>query len=88
MQTEIVLILCGLSICNSSLHLTESTAYQFGHGAGLVTFQYPEGRQPDSRRDLLALGLMTHQEDAVVLRLDSANSNDYLELEIVRLSSF
>ncbi|KAK3867252.1 hypothetical protein Pcinc_027284 [Petrolisthes cinctipes] len=61
----------------------ESTAYEFGLGAGLVTFQYPEGRQPDSRRDLLALGIMTHQEDAVVLRLDSANSNDYLELEIV-----
>lgn len=62
----------------------ESTAYEFGGGSGLMTFQYPEGRWPDTRRDLLALGFMTSQEDAVMLRLDSANSNDYMELEIVR----
>ncbi|XP_042874196.1 neurexin-1-like isoform X2 [Penaeus japonicus] len=61
----------------------ESTAYEFGGGSGLMTFQYPEGRWPDTRRDLLALGFMTSQEDAVMLRLDSANSNDYMELEIV-----
>lgn len=63
------------------LSLTESTSYEFNKG--LLTFQYPEGRWPDSRRDLLALGFMTNQEDAVVLRLDSANSNDFMELEIV-----
>lgn len=53
-----------------------------------MTFQYPEGRWPDTRRDLLALGFMTSQEDAVMLRLDSANSNDYMELEIVRMNLF
>ncbi|XP_066961792.1 neurexin 1 isoform X2 [Macrobrachium rosenbergii] len=61
----------------------ESTAYEFGRGTGIMSFKYPQGRWPDSRRDLLAVGFMTQQEDAVVLRLDSANSNDYMELEIV-----
>ncbi|KAK7071823.1 Neurexin-2 [Halocaridina rubra] len=61
----------------------ESTAYEFGRGSGLITYQYPQGRWPDSRRDLLALGFMTLQDNAVVMRLDSANSNDYMELEIV-----
>ncbi|XP_045116786.1 neurexin-1-like isoform X2 [Portunus trituberculatus] len=64
----------------------ESTSYEFNKG--LLTFQYPEGRWPDSRRDLLALGFMTNQEDAVVLRLDSANSNDFMELEIVEGNVF
>lgn len=63
---------------------SESTSYEFNKG--LLTFQYPEGRWPDSRRDLLALGFMTNQEDAVVLRLDSANSNDFMELEIVSVT--
>ena len=64
----------------------ESTAYEFGTGTGLVTFQYPEGRWPDTHRDLLALGFMTHQQDdATILRLDSANSNDFMELEIVSI---
>ncbi|XP_042239812.1 neurexin-1-like isoform X3 [Homarus americanus] len=66
----------------------ESTSYEFGRGTGLLTFQYPDGRWPDSQRDLLALGFMTNQEDAVVLRLDSANSNDYMELEIVEGNIF
>ena len=63
---------------------TESTAYEFGQDIGLVTFEYPEGQYQDKHKDLLALGFMTKQkDDATILRLDSANSNDYLELEVV-----
>ena len=63
---------------------TESTAYEFGSSSGLVTFQYPEGQYQDKHKDLLALGFMTKQlDDATILRLDSANSNDYMELEVV-----
>ena len=60
----------------------ESTAYEFSD-AGLVTFEYPEGQYQDKHKDLLALGFMTKQQDiATLLRLDSANSNDYIELEL------
>ncbi|XP_047738095.1 neurexin-1 [Hyalella azteca] len=62
----------------------ESTAYEFGQGTGVVTFEYPEGQYQDKHKDLLALGFMTKQtDDATLLRLDSANSNDYVELEVV-----
>ncbi|CAL4079401.1 unnamed protein product, partial [Meganyctiphanes norvegica] len=61
----------------------EATAYDFGPNSGILTFTYPEGRWPDTHRDLLALGFMTRQEDAVLLRLDSANSKDYMELELI-----
>ncbi|XP_071518617.1 neurexin 1 isoform X3 [Panulirus ornatus] len=74
---------CDLTSYTGPTCSDESTSYEFGRGTGLMTFQYPEGRWPDSRRDMLALGFMTNQDDAVVLRLDSANSNDYMELEIV-----
>lgn len=84
MATHSKNLLHSLIIPHFSLYLTESTAYEFNHG--LLTFEYPEGRWPDSRRDLLALGFMTHQDNAVVLRLDSANSNDYMELEIVSMN--
>lgn len=77
----------GLSITGNLYNqfcVSESTAYEFGPGTGLVTFEYPEGRWPNAHRDLLALGFMTAQkEDATVFRLDSANSNDFMELEIV-----
>ncbi|XP_076046488.1 neurexin 1 isoform X2 [Oratosquilla oratoria] len=74
---------CDMTSYTGPTCADESTAYEFGPGSGVVTFEYPEGRWPDAHRDLLALGFMTTQDDAVILRLDSANSNDYMELEIV-----
>jgi len=44
---------------------------------------YPEERRPEMTDDSIALGFMTSKEDAVILRMDSATSNDYMELEIV-----
>ena len=38
----------------------------------------------DTETDLLSLGLITPKSEAVIARVDSASSNDYLELEIVR----
>lgn len=37
------------------------------------------------KSDVLALGFITSQEDAVLLRVDSGTSNDYMELEIVSI---
>lgn len=44
---------------------------------------YPEERRPEMTDDTIALGFITTKEDAVLLRMDSATSNDYMELEIV-----
>lgn len=35
------------------------------------------------KRDTLAMGFITTVNDAVLLRIESASSNDYLEIEIV-----
>lgn len=35
------------------------------------------------KRDTVALGFVTSVSDAVLVRIESASSNDYLEIEIV-----
>lgn len=35
------------------------------------------------QRDTVAMGFVTGLSDAVVVRIESASSNDYLEIEIV-----
>lgn len=58
-------------------------AYEFGAGRGLIQYQFPPGSQPDTEADNIALGLITSKADSVLLRIESANTQDYFELEIV-----
>lgn len=71
--------------CYSLLLFAESIAYEFGPNRGLITYVFPEDRRPEMKSDVLALGFVTTKEDAVLLRVDSGTSNDYMELEIVSL---
>ena len=73
----------SISLC---VLCTESIAYEFGPGRGLITYTFPEDRRPEMKSDVLALGFVTDKDDAVLLRVDSGTSNDYLELEIVSRS--
>ncbi|KAG1696117.1 Neurexin-3 [Nymphon striatum] len=66
----------------------ESIAYQFGRAGGLITYTYPSNNRPDSKTDLLALGIMTYSENSIIARIDSSSSNDYLEMEIVEGNIF
>ena len=68
-----------------SLPNSESVAYEFGAGRGLIQYQFPTGNQPDTEEDNIALGFVTMKADAVLLRIESSNTQDYFELEIVRL---
>jgi leucine-rich repeat transmembrane neuronal protein 1/2 len=65
------------------LFILESLAYEFGPGRGLITNTFPEDRRPEVKSDVIALGFITTKEDAVLLRIDSGTSNDYMELELV-----
>lgn len=65
------------------LILTESVSYEFGTGRGMILYQFPPGNQPDTEEDNIALGFVTTRADAVLLRIDSSNTQDYFELEIV-----
>lgn len=58
-------------------------AYEFGTGPGIIQYQYPVGNQPDTEEDNIALGFVTSIADAVLLRIESSNTQDYFELEIV-----
>lgn len=61
----------------------ESVAYEFGSNKGMIQYTYPAGKQPDTEEDSIALGFMTTKADAVLLRVESTTTQDYMELEIV-----
>ena len=68
--------------------ISDSTAYLFGRDGGLITFTYPKIERTDTRTDRLAFGFVTSQRDGVLVRITSGNSNDYIQIELVRDVSF
>lgn len=62
----------------------ESISYEFGNNKGLIQYTFPPGRQPDTEEDNIALGFVTTKSDAVLLRVESSTTQDYIEMEIVR----
>ncbi|GJQ66007.1 putative laminin G [Trypoxylus dichotomus] len=66
----------------------ESIAYEFGPNRGIITYTFPEDRRPEMQEDTISLGFITTKSDAVLLRIVSGTSNDYIELEIVEGNVF
>lgn len=62
----------------------ESLGFKFGRGRGLITFNFQSDRRPETKGDLMALGFMTTNTSGLLIRIDGGNSNDYLELSIVK----
>ena len=62
----------------------EGVAYTFGLGGGVIVYSFPDYELPDARRDDLALGLVTSQRSAVILRVVSGSSSDFIQMELVR----
>lgn len=58
-------------------------AYEFGTDKGMIQYTFPAGRQPETEEDSIALGFITTKTDAVLLRIESSTTQDYMELEIV-----
>lgn len=58
-------------------------AYEFGLNKGMIQYTFPAGRQPDTEEDSIAIGFITMRSDAVLLRIESSTTQDYMELEIV-----
>ena len=54
-----------------------------GAGGGIISFSFRAAERPDTRRDVVALGLSTTSSDAVLLSVSSSSSNDFLRLELV-----
>lgn len=68
--------------------ISEGVAYTFGHSGGLITYSFPDGEWPDTRSDRLALGFVTTQRNAVLVRVVSGSSNDFIEMELVSDGSY
>ncbi|XP_072398533.1 neurexin 1-like [Diabrotica undecimpunctata] len=66
----------------------ESVSYEFGPNRGIIIYTYPEDNMPEMQEDTIALGLMTSKSDAVLLRVVSGTSNDYIEMYIVEGNVF
>lgn len=49
----------------------------------MIQYILPAGQQSDTEEDSIALGFITTKTDAVLLRVESAATQDYMELEIV-----
>ena len=60
-------------------------AYTFGHAGGVIVYSFPNYELPDARRDQLAVGIVTSQRSAVVVRVVSGSSSDFIEMELVRM---
>ncbi|XP_070156570.1 neurexin 1 isoform X1 [Polyergus mexicanus] len=79
---------CDMTSFTGSTCNDEAIAYEFGAGRGIITYTFPPDRRPEMKRDTVALGFVTGVNDAVLLRIESASSNDYLEIEIVEGNVF
>ncbi|XP_055385088.1 neurexin-1 isoform X9 [Condylostylus longicornis] len=79
---------CDMTSYTGPTCYDESIAYEFGPGKGIIQYTFPAGKQPDTEEDNIALGFITTKSDAVLLRIESGNSQDYMELEIVEGNIF
>ena len=50
---------------------------------GIVTVSFPDGNHMDTKSDSLSLGIVTSVENAVILRIDSSTTNDFMEMQIL-----
>lgn len=70
-------------IISSIVYVSESVAYEFGPGRGIITYTFPTDSVADTETDKVALGFVTSKADAVLLRIESSNTQDYMQMEIV-----
>ncbi|XP_017131362.1 neurexin-1 isoform X2 [Drosophila elegans] len=79
---------CDMTSYTGPTCYDESIAYEFGNNKGMVQYAFPENAQADTEEDNIALGFITTRPDAVLLRVESATTQDYMELEIVEGNIF
>ncbi|XP_058463051.1 neurexin-3 isoform X2 [Malaya genurostris] len=79
---------CDMTSFTGPTCYDESISYEFGNNKGLIQYTFPPGRQPDTEEDNVALGFVTTKSDAVLLRIESSTTQDYIEMEIVEGNVF
>uniref|UniRef100_A0A6P4F4M0 Neurexin-3 n=1 Tax=Drosophila rhopaloa TaxID=1041015 RepID=A0A6P4F4M0_DRORH len=79
---------CDMTSYTGPTCYDESIAYEFGNNKGMVQYTFAENAQADTEEDNIAMGFITTRPDAVLLRVESATTQDYMELEIVEGNIF
>ncbi|XP_045776164.1 neurexin-1 isoform X2 [Maniola jurtina] len=79
---------CDLTSFTGPTCYDESIAYEFGPGRGIITYTYPPSAVADTETDKVAVGFVTSKSDAVLLRIESSNTQDYMQMEIIRGNLF
>ncbi|XP_019641092.1 PREDICTED: neurexin-3-beta-like [Branchiostoma belcheri] len=73
---------CGMTTYTGPTCENVSTTYEFGPAGGLITYEFPSEARPNTRIDMLAVGFTTRVTQAVLVRIDSATSDDFMEIMI------
>ncbi|CAH1263754.1 NRXN2 [Branchiostoma lanceolatum] len=73
---------CGMTTYTGPTCENVSTTYEFGPAGGLITYEFPNEARPNTRIDMLAVGFTTRVTQAVLVRIDSATSDDFMEIMI------
>ncbi|XP_041968966.1 neurexin-1 isoform X4 [Aricia agestis] len=79
---------CELTSFTGPTCYDESIAYEFGPGRGIMTFTFAPSAVADTETDRVAVGFVTTKSDAVILRIESSNTQDYMQMEIIRGNLF
>ncbi|CAH1124036.1 unnamed protein product [Ceutorhynchus assimilis] len=79
---------CDLTSFTGPTCSDESVSYEFGPNPGIITYTFPEDNRPEMQEDSIALGFITTKSDAVLLKIISGTSNDYIEIHIVEGNVF
>ena len=77
-----------ISFTRYKFYLTEPEGYEFGKlwGKALVTYNYtlfPYDEPIDTYTDELAVGFMTWMPNGTIVRVDSKDTNDFIEIKLV-----
>ncbi|XP_008554083.1 neurexin-3 [Microplitis demolitor] len=79
---------CDMTSFSGPTCSDEGVAYEFGSGKGIITYILPNSHKLKSTKNIIALGFVTSVNDAVILRVESSNNDEYLEIEIVEGNIF
>ncbi|XP_023310853.1 neurexin-1-like [Anoplophora glabripennis] len=79
---------CDMTTYTGPTCSDESVSYEFGPNRGIITYTFPEDNRPEMQEDTLAIGFITTKSDAVLLRIVSGTSNDYIEMYILEGNVF
>lgn len=68
---------------HETIQISESIAYEFGPGRGIIAYTFKPSAVLDTEANKIAVGFVTSKSDAVLMRIESSNTQDYMQMEIV-----